>query len=232
MALLSAVSWPTAVLAGLISFFSPCVLPLAPIYLGYMTGHILGRATTVSRWRSISHALCFVLGFGAVFVALGATAGAIGRAAQSVMPLAARMGGLLLILFGLQMTGLLKLPWLNADKRVQLSGKRVGGAYVTSTLMGIVFAAGWTPCVGPVLAGILLLAADGQQASQGALLLAGYALGLGAPFVALAAFLDVLGPWLKRLNRYLRWTSVLGGILLMGLGLLLVAERMDLLLAG
>jgi len=227
----SLVTWPMAVLAGLISFFSPCVLPLAPIYLGYMTGHVLGQGG-VSRWRAISHALCFALGFGAVFVALGATAGALGRAAQAIMPLAARLGGLLLILFGLQMTGLLKLPWLNAEKRPHLAANHPRGAYLTSLLMGVVFAAGWTPCVGPVLAGILLLAAGEQQAAQGALLLSGYALGLGAPFVALAAFLDALGPRLARAQRYLRWASVVGGVLLMVLGLLLVAERMDLLLAG
>lgn len=148
------------------------------------------------------------------------------------MPLAARLGGLLLILFGLQMTGLLKLPWLNAEKRPRLAANRPRGAYLTSLLMGVVFAAGWTPCVGPVLAGILLLAAEEQQAAQGALLLSGYALGLGAPFVALAAFLDALGPRLARAQRYLRWASVVGGVLLMALGLLLVAERMDLLLAG
>lgn len=226
------VTWPMAVLAGLVSFLSPCVLPLAPIYLGYMTGQMARQGDSASRWRAISHALCFVVGFGAVFVALGATAGALGRVAQVIMPTVARLGGLVLILFGLQMTGLLRLPWLNAEKRFVMTARRPRSAYLTSLLMGVVFSAGWTPCVGPVLAGILLLAADAQQAAQGALLLSGYALGLGAPFVALAAFLDALSPWLGRAQRYLRWASVLGGVLLMALGLLLVAERMDLLLTG
>ena len=215
----------TALVAGLLSFFSPCVLPLVPIYLGYMTGRTVKSFDRSSRWPTMAHAAFFVLGFGLLFVALGAAAGLLGQLLYSAMPTITRVGGLLLIVFGLHMTGLLSIPLLNMDKRVEL---RTGSRSLwTSFVVGVVFAAGWTPCVGPVLSGILLLAADSQTAGRGAALLALYALGLGLPFLGVAALVDAALPALHKLNRYARVASIVGGLLLVVMGLLLMTGLFD-----
>lgn len=231
---LGAISFPTAALAGLLSFFSPCVLPLVPIYLGYMTGRVAvltpageGR---VARRQMLTHAGLFVLGLGSLLTVLGATAGALGHLLQPAMPVLTRVGGVILIILGLQMMGVLRLSFLAMDRRLSPQLKR-RGAYGTSFLMGLLFAAGWTPCVGPVLASILLLAADAATVSRGAALLAAYAAGLGIPFIVLAGLADVLGPALRRAGAAARVASVVGGALLAALGLLLLADRMDLLLS-
>lgn len=219
------ISVSAALLAGLISFFSPCVLPLVPVYLGYITGQMAGGKDW-SRSQTILHALFFVLGFGLVFVVLGAAAGLVGSLIYPVLPVAVRIGGLILIIFGLHMTGLVTIPMLNVEKRVQVGASR-RGRYSTSFVVGLVFALGWTPCVGPVLSGILLLAADSQTAALGAMLLAFYALGLGGPFLVVAALLDAAGPALKRLNRRLRIVSIIGGLLLVIMGALLLLGWFD-----
>ena len=209
-----------ALLAGLISFFSPCVLPLVPVYLGYMTGQVtLGGGST--RIRTMSHAMFFMIGFGSIFVLLGATAGLLGGIIYPIMPYLVKVGGLLLIVFGLHLMGLVTIPFLNMEKRLDLgsSGRK---NYWSSFLVGIVFAAGWTPCIGPVLSAILLLAADSQTAGAGAALLAVYALGLGLPFLAAAAAMDVLGPFIRKSGRFMKIISVLSGLMLIVMGFLLV----------
>jgi cytochrome c-type biogenesis protein len=205
--------------AGLLSFLSPCVLPLVPVYIGYLTGRsVTGGA---SNWRfRILHALLFVLGFGAVFVALGATAGLVGQVLTRYLGILVQVGGLLLIVLGMHMAGLLKLPGLDAQRRLA-SGRIARPGYGTSLLLGGLFALGWTPCVGPVLAAVLMLAADAHTVAQGSTLLAMYALGLGLPFLAMAAALEALMPVLRRVSRYSRWISVVSGALLVALGFLM-----------
>lgn len=211
----------TALVAGLVSFFSPCVLPLVPVYLGYMTGTAVSNLDQGKRLSTLFHALFFAVGFGLVFVVLGAAAGALGSVIYPIMPYVVKAGGVLLIVFGLHMTGLITIPFLNMEKRLELGSERQRN-YWTSFLVGIVFAAGWTPCVGPVLSAILLLAADSQTATAGALLLAIYAVGLGLPFVIVAALIDVALPAMRKLSRYLRVISIVGGALLIVMGFLLL----------
>jgi cytochrome c-type biogenesis protein len=210
-----------ALLAGLISFFSPCVLPLVPIYLGYMTGTAASGLDRSKRAVTLWHALFFVLGFGLLFVLLGAAAGLLGGLLYRILPYLVKIGGLILIIFGLHMTGLITLPFLAMEKRLEMQTGRTKN-YWTSFLVGIIFAAGWTPCVGPVLSGILILAADSATVTRGAALLAVYALGLGVPFLLVAALVDVAVPALRKLNRYLRWISIIGGALLIVMGFLLL----------
>ena len=210
-----------ALVAGLLSFFSPCVLPLVPIYLGYMTGTAVSGLNESQRLRTLGHALFFVLGFGLLFVLLGATAGLLGSLLYPILPYLTKIGGVILIVFGMHMTGLLTIPFLNMEKRIEL-GEQPRNNYWTSLLIGVIFAAGWTPCVGPVLTAILILAADSQTAASGAGLLAVYALGLGLPFLGVAGLVDVAVPALRRMGRYLRIVSVAGGILLIAMGFLMV----------
>lgn len=220
-------SW-TALLAGLLSFFSPCVLPLVPIYLGYLTGQAASGLDRANRLQTLIHALFFVLGFGLLFVALGATAGLLGQLLLPVMPYITRIGGLVLIVLGLHMLGLLSVPFLNMDRRLELRTDRK--SYWTSWLVGVIFAAGWTPCVGPVLTGILILAADSQTVGRGAALLALYATGLGIPFLAVAALVDATLPVLRKLHRHARVASVVGGLLLIVMGFLLVTGLFEALI--
>ena len=224
----SSVSFVAAFVAGLLSFISPCVLPLVPIYLGYMSGTVVASGAS-RRLRTLLHALVYVLGFGTVFVLLGATAGLMGGLIYPIMPYVTKIGGLVIVIFGLHMMGLVSIPFLNMDRRLELS-KATRGSYWSSFLIGIVFAAGWTPCVGPVLSTILLLAADTQTIALGALLLAVYALGLGLPFLIVASLVDLAYPLLRRVNRHLRIVSIVGGILLVVTGILLMTGMFETLI--
>jgi len=217
------VSLLAALGAGLVSFFSPCVLPLVPVYLAYMTGATTARLEEQSRLRAMAHAVSFVLGFGLIFVGLGAGIGALGGLLYPALPYLTKIGGLLLIVLGLHTAGLLRLPWLQMERRVGIEAPR-GRGLLTSFLVGLIFAAGWTPCVGPVLTAILLLAADSQTAARGATLLVAYTAGLGVPFVAVAGLLDLAAPTLRGLGRHLRAVSIVGGGLLIAMGVLLVTD--------
>jgi len=215
------VTLAAALIAGLLSFFSPCVFPLVPASLGYLTGVMTQEMGAAKRLPIWLHAAFYVLGFGLVFVLLGATAGLLGGILYPIMPYVVRAGGVLLIIFGLQITGLISIPWLAMDRRLELDRGKPR-SYGRSFLVGIVFAAGWTPCVGPVLTAITLLAADSRTAATGALLLAVYALGLGAPFLLVAGMVDVALPLLRKMNHYLRAISVVSGGLLIIMGILLL----------
>ena len=215
----------TAFVAGLLSFFSPCVLPLVPVYLGYMTGTAVGESRDARRLRTLLHALFFTVGFGSVFVVLGAAAGLLGGVIYPLMPYIVKVGGLILVVFGLHLMGVIAIPFLNMEKRLDLQTRR--GNYASSLLVGVVFAAGWTPCVGPVLSAILLLAADSCTLGVGAALLAAYAVGLGLPFLIVAGLVDLATPVLRRLNRHVRVVSLIGGLLLVVMGLLLLTGMFD-----
>ena len=183
-----------------------------------------------SRRDTFLHALAFVLGFSAVFVALGASAAFIGYALSSYIVWVQRIGGLLVIIFGLSTMGLIRLPFLYVDRRVQSQvNPRLG--YLSSLLMGVFFSAGWIPCVGPVLAAIYLLASNTQTAGQGALLLAVYSLGLGLPFLITGAAFSTMTGWLRRLNRYLNIVSIITGIFLVAVGALLALDQLRMLSA-
>lgn len=206
--------------AGVLSFLSPCVLPLVPSYVGFLTGMTLPEMTGRRR-AALVHALLFVAGFSLVFVLLGATATALGRALNYYQLWLQRIGGLLIIAFGLVCLGVIKVGFLSQERRVQVEQKPLG--YLGSVLVGMAFAAGWTPCIGPVLGAILGLAATAQDLSRGMLLLAVYSAGLALPFLIAAAALETFLEWFQRFRPFLPWVMRVSGILLIFVGILLVS---------
>jgi cytochrome c-type biogenesis protein len=208
-----------AFVAGLLSFLSPCVLPLVPSYIGFLTGMTLPELAGRRR-AALLHALLFVAGFSLVFILLGATATALGRALNLYQLWLQRIGGLLIIAFGLVCLGVVRIGALGQDRRVHLEEKPVG--YLGSALVGMAFAAGWTPCIGPVLGAILGLAATSDDVSRGMLLLAVYSAGLAVPFLVAAWGVESFLGWFQRFRRYLPWVMRASGALLVFVGLLLV----------
>ena len=205
--------------AGLLSFLSPCVLPLVPSYVTFLTGLSIEN---VSRARRVAllHALLFIAGFTAIFVALGAGATAIGVLLGAYRDWISRIGGVLLIVFGFVLLEVLTIPALSRERRVYLAEKPVG--LLGSLLVGIAFGAGWTPCIGPILGGILSLASVSASMSRGLGLLLAYSAGLAVPFLLAALAIDRFIALLARMRRGLAWVSRISGALLIGVGVLLV----------
>ena len=224
----SQVSLFAATIAGLLSFLSPCVLPLVPGFIGYMSGTSVQSGQKTPWWHTFLHACSFVLGFSLVFVILGASISSLGSLLYDYLPMLQKIGGILLIILGLHTMGLIKIPFLFQERRVHWTGRAEWG-YLSSLLMGVFFSAGWTPCVGPILASILLLASQEQTAAQGALLLVAYSIGLGIPFLAVGAAFGPISGLLRRLNRHLNVVSIISGIFLIAMGLLLVTDSLRLL---
>jgi cytochrome c-type biogenesis protein len=208
-----------AFFAGLLSFLSPCVLPLVPSYVGFITGMTLPEVTGRRR-AALTHALLFVAGFSLVFVLLGASATALGRALNYYQVWLQRVGGVLIILFGLLCLGVFKVGLLTQERRVHLDRKPVG--YLGSVLVGMAFAAGWTPCIGPVLGGILGLAATSSDVTRGMQLLAAYSAGLALPFLIAAVAVESFLDWFQRFRRFLPWVMRVSGVMLIVVGVLLV----------
>ena len=206
--------------AGLLSFLSPCVLPLVPSYIGFLTGMTLPE-TGARRWTALVHALLFVAGFSLVFILLGASATALGRALNYYQVWLQRVGGVIVIGFGLVSLGAFAPGLLTRERRVQLERKPVG--YLGSALVGMAFAAGWTPCIGPVLGGILGLAATTSDLTRGMLLLGFYSAGLAVPFLLAAVALESFLAWFQRFRRFLPWVMRVSGVLLVLVGILLVS---------
>lgn len=217
---------PIAVLAGLLSFASPCVMPLVPAFLGHLGGTAVSQSEgEIRRLGTFWHALAFVLGFTVIFVALGASIGLLGQLLYDSLPWIQKVGGIVIIVFGLHTMGLLKIPMLYQQRRIEMEKKSSLG-YFSSFLLGLFFSAGWVPCVGPILAAILLLASEMRTATEGALLLAAYSLGLGIPFLAVGAAFNALSGPLRRANRYLNIVSVVSGIFLIAMGVLIFTDNL------
>jgi len=208
--------------AGLLSFLSPCVLPLVPSYLGFLTGMTLPEVEQRRRVALI-HATLFVAGFSLVFILLGATATALGRTLNYYQVWVQRIGGALIVAFGLICLGLIRSPMLYQERRLQLEHKPVG--YLGSALVGMVFAAGWTPCIGPVLGGILSLAASAGDVRRGVLLLAVYSAGLALPFIVAALAVEWFLRWFQRFRPLLPWVMRITGGLLVLVGVLLMTGQ-------
>lgn len=205
--------------AGLLSFLSPCVLPLVPSYVGFLTGMTLPELAGRRRIAAL-HALLFVAGFSLVFVLLGASATALGSTLRYYQGWLQRIGGGLVILFGLMCLGAVRVSALEREKRLQLRHRPLG--FLGSLLVGMAFAAGWTPCIGPVLGAILSLAATGPSLSRGMLLLGTYSAGLAVPFLVAAVALESFLAWFQRFRRFLPWVMRASGALLVLVGVLLV----------
>lgn len=225
------VSFGLAFLAGLVSFLSPCVLPLVPSYITFVTGITLEELTTgdrrAARKQAVLHAGLFIVGFTIVFVALGATATALGAVLRRSLPLLQQLGGVIIMALGLYLVGLLRIPWLMRERRVAIRAKPAGLA--GSVLVGIAFGAGWTPCVGPVLASILLYAGMKASMLKGMLLLLAYALGLGVPFFAAAVGFNWFLAGTQKVRRWLRPMEIVAGSMLFIVGLLLFTGRFSIL---
>jgi cytochrome c-type biogenesis protein len=224
--------------AGILSFISPCVLPLIPGYLSYISGLSLdemrgttgrgGAAVAVAapphvRRRVLISSLFFILGFSLVFVALGASASAIGHFVLAKKSLFSKLAGAVIIIFGLHTMGVLRIEWLYQEKRVQTQ-RQPGGPF-GAMLVGIAFAFGWTPCIGPILAGILAIAATRNGVGEGVRLLAAYSLGLGVPFFATALAINRFFGALARIRRHYHAVELVSGALLVIIGVLIFTDR-------
>jgi cytochrome c-type biogenesis protein len=250
--------------AGLISFLSPCVLPLVPAYLGQLSAIAVvgGEPAGPSRWRALRQALAFVAGFTAVFTLIGITATYLGQGLVDILPVLRIIGGAALIVLGLNLAGILRIPALEQTWRPldtgaagslatttgsialaspsaparpslgdRIGGRLVGtrGGWLASLGLGAIFAIGWTPCIGIILGGILTLAATSGTIAQGTVLLVAYCLGLGLPFVAIALAYDRAPGLLRPLLRHGRTVSLIGGLLVAGIGLAMVLDLLRLL---
>lgn len=221
------VSLPLAFLAGVVSFLSPCVLPVVPSYLAFVSGLTFGELaespTGDVRRRAVLHSVLFVVGFSLVFMTLGWMASAAGRAVAGALPWITRAGGVVMIAFGLQLVGLLRIPGLSGEMRIHVHNRPLGG--LGSLLVGVAFGAGWTPCIGPILASILLYASLAETMIEGTLLLGVYAVGMGIPFILASVGLNwflagsaAARSWLVPLQRA-------AGTVLLLIGILMVSGR-------
>jgi len=231
--------------AGILSFISPCVLPLIPGYLSYISGLSLddmrgtpaaagtgpgtGAGVAVAappgaRRQVILASLAFILGFTIVFVALGASASAIGRYVMSRLDILAKVAGAIVIIFGLHTMGVLRIEWLYQEKRVQTSQQRPE-SFIGAALVGMAFAFGWTPCLGPILAGILAIAAAQDTVGDGVRLLFAYSLGLGVPFFAAALAINHFFAAFAKIRRHYHKVELVSGALLVAIGVLIFTDR-------
>ncbi len=221
-----------AFLAGLASFLSPCVFSLVPAYIGYLGGRAasneLNEPEEDSRWITFTHGLAFVLGFSVVFVLLGVAASAVGGMLYDMRIWLARIGGLVVVIFGLHMIGVFRIPFLEYDTRVQALPDRKWG-YLSSALMGIFFSAGWSPCVGPVLGAILTLALNGGSVSHGAVLLSSYSAGLAIPFLLAALGIGWVTTTLRKYNKVMRYVEIFMGVVMVIVGIMLMFGVFNLL---
>ncbi|GAB4579431.1 MAG: cytochrome c biogenesis protein CcdA [Anaerolineales bacterium] len=213
-----------AFLAGLASFLSPCVFALVPAYIGYLSGRSLamagGGTQQSNRWITFSHGLAFVVGFSVVFVLLGVAVSGIGGILYSMRDWLTKIGGVIVVVFGLHMLGIIHIPFLEYDLRPQNSPDRSQG-YLSSALMGVFFSAGWSPCVGPVLGAILTLALNGGSVSQGATLLTAYSAGLAIPFLAASLGVDWVTNILRNHGRVMQFATKGMGVFLVVIGVML-----------
>jgi cytochrome c-type biogenesis protein len=213
--------------AGFLSFISPCVLPLVPSYITYITGACFKDLTDAEergkvRWKTMLHSFLFILGFSTIFILMGASASYLGQVLSKYQSWIMKGGGVLIIILGIHFTGLITLPFLQVEKRFELRKKPLG--YLGSFLVGVVFAAGWTPCIGPILSTILLYASTTKNFSTGMLLLSFYSMGLGVPFfLSSLAFNSFLSAF-QKIRRFMKIITVVSGFFLIAIGILFLTD--------
>ena len=224
------VSLLAAFLAGVLSFISPCVLPLIPGYLSFVSGVTLdemrGTAAitqTGTKRRAVIMSLAFVMGFSIVFISLGASATAVGALLMDHLAILGKVAGVIIILFGLHMMGVLRIGWLYSEKRVQTNKKPAG--FFGAVLVGIAFAFGWTPCIGPILSAILFVAAAQETVGEGVQLLAVYSAGLGVPFIATSLAINQFLAASARIRKHYHTIEVVSGVLMIIVGVLIFTNK-------
>lgn len=212
------ISLPLAFGAGFISFFSPCILPMIPVYIMYITGINVEEELDKKKLFALSRTLGFVLGFTIIFMIMGTSVSFIGKLFVKHKILFTRLSGLLIFLFGLKMTGLINFNFLNREKKVK-SPKEIR-SWISSVLLGIAFAAGWTPCFGPVLASILLYAGGTSTVGTGVYLLLVYSIGMAIPFILTALFINQFSVFIKKTEKVMKYIPVISGVIMMVFGIL------------
>ena len=218
---ISQVTIGLAFLAGLASFLSPCVFSLVPAYIGYLGGRAVGgEATESNRFITFTHGLAFVLGFSVVFIILGVATAAFGRLLFDLRFILSKVGGIIVMIFGLHMIGIFRIPFLEYDTRVQKVPDRKWG-YLSSAMMGVFFSAGWAPCVGPVLGSILTLSLNGGSVSTGVSLLSAYSAGLAIPFLIAALGVGWVSITLRKYGKIMHYVEIAMGVVLVILGFML-----------
>ena len=218
--------------AGFLSFVSPCVLPLIPGYISFVSGVSVEEmkadaAPATSRLQVFLTSLAFVIGFSLVFIALGASATAIGKFMFAKLPLLSKIAGVILIIFGLHTMGVFRLAFLETEKRVHSQRKPAGP--LGAMLVGVAFAFGWTPCIGPILGGILAIAGSKNSVGEGILLLAVYSLGLGIPFLLTSLAINQFFGAAKKIRRYYHGIELASGVLLIAIGVLIITGQLTII---
>lgn len=224
--LINQLSLPIAFLAGLLSFFSPCVFALVPSYIGVLSGHALQSDATSAgkrRWHTFWHGVAFVLGFSTVFMIGGFAFTALAGLLFDYSNWLTWLGGIVVIFFGLHTLGIINLPFLDYEAKLEVDTTHAGINYVSSFLMGIGFAAGWSPCVGPIFGAILTAAA--QNSSLAFPMLLAYTLGLAAPFLVAALAMESVGSWMRKMGKWRQTIKWVSGVLLLLIGILLLTGR-------
>lgn len=219
------VSWGAAFGFGFLSFFSPCILPLIPVYIMYLTGISVESELKEKRIFAFKRTLGFVIGFAIIFMVMGTSASFIGKMFARNRSIFSKVSGLLIIFFGLNMAGILNIRFLNMEKKVKAPKKITN--WFSSVLMGMAFAAGWTPCFGPVLAAILVYAGNSDTILKGSLLLLVYSIGMAIPFLLTSFFIGTFSKFLERGQKWMKYIPKIGGFIMIVFGLLIFFDKMS-----
>ena len=222
------VSFPAAFIAGILSFLSPCVLPLIPAYFTFITGFSLEELTqghdSKIRKKVFISTFLFVLGFSLVFILMGASASFLGSLMYKYKKLIRIIGGVFIVLLGIHLTGLIRISGLDMEKRIDMEKKPLH--FFGTLIIGMAFGAGWSPCIGPLLGSILIMAGSQETVWQGVLLLAIYSAGLALPFIVLSIFINFLLVFIKKASKALKYVNAVAGILLIIVGLILISNKL------
>jgi len=225
------ISYHAAFFAGLLSFFSPCILPLIPAYFTLITGFSLDELTKSDtkniRKKVILSTVAYILGFSTVFIILGASASFVGQMIQTYQTLIRLVGGHIICFLGLHMVGIIHISGLDFEKRVHFSQKPLH--FMGTFIIGMAFGAGWSPCIGPILGSIFILAANQNSVGQGILLLTLYSAGLALPFLLISISIQSLLTWLSRAKQLIKYVNTISGILLFLIGILLITNKLQIL---
>lgn len=221
------ITYNAAFFAGLLSFLSPCMLPLIPAYFTFITGfsleELIGERSGKIRAKVVISTLFFVSGFSLVFILLGASASFLGGLIQKFGPFIRIAGGVVIIILGIHLTGLIRIRFLEVEKRIQMNKPlHIFGTFV----IGMAFGTGWTPCIGPLLGSVLIIAGNQDTMGEGTLLLSIYALGLAIPFIILSLFVNYLISFIQRAVKFMKYLNYFAGILLIILGIFLVTNKL------